>query len=108
MSNSTLAKAQNINNVKRHIYFTLLNYFRSDIDIKALLNFYNNLGKWNYGKIVEDDNYAIVTNDSTYQCDNNKHIYTFGQVGCRVVIVQSAEGRTLLSHYRKKHSTNYY
>jgi hypothetical protein len=102
VTNSTLAKAQNINKIKSHVFAALSNHFRSDIDSLVLLRFFYNVGAGFYGKIIEDGNYAIVTNDSTYQCDNDKYLYTFGQVGCRVVIVQSDDGRFLLSHYRKK------
>ena len=103
VTNSTLAQAQNINNIKKHIFFRLSSHFKSDIDSIVLLDFFYSVGVAFYGEIIKKNNYVIVTNDSTFQCNNNnKYIYTLGQGGCRVVIVQFEEDGFLLSHYRKK------
>ena len=103
VTNSTLAQAQNIKNIKKQIISNLSGCFRSDIDSMVLLDFFCSIGFKFYGEVIEEKDYVIVTNDSTFQCNNNnKYIYTLGQGGCRVVIVQFEEDGFLLSHYRKK------
>jgi hypothetical protein len=102
VTNSTLAQAQNIKNIKKQIISNLSGCFRSDIDSMVLLDFFCSIGFKFYGEVIREKDYVIVTNDSTFQCNNNKYIYTLGQGGCRVVIVQFEEDGFLLSHYRKK------
>ncbi len=103
VTNSAFAKAKNISSIKYHIISMLSVCFKSDIDSIVWLDYYNNVGVGGYGEIIKSSNYVIVTNDSTFQCNNNnKYIYTLGQGGCRVVIVQFEEDGFLLSHYRKK------
>jgi len=102
VTNSAFAKAKNVSSIKDHVISKLSVCFKSDIDSIVLLDFYNNVGAGYYGEIIKNSNYVIVTNDSTYYGAGNKYIYTFGQVGCRVIIIQNDEDKILLSHYRKK------
>ena len=104
VTNSAFAKAKNISSIKDHIISMLSVCFKSDIDSIVWLDYYNNVGVGCYGEIIKSSNYVIVTNDSTYYGADNKYLYyfTFGQVGCRVIIVQSDVDKILLSHYRKK------